>query len=667
MPQAPTTAESRPARPAWRARSTGSEPGRDTDNGQAVVRSASSVAIRQAIGFGLFSGWLELALVLARRAIDPRIPMSALRTNRHFPWMIPASNVLLFSAVGLLVALLAMRRPALGKWLTSRVYLGLTALTLLLEIEGLHQAACLVLAAGVGAAVGPATARWIDRFRRPVWIGALVAGSCLIPLTIVTYRAVTRAESRAIAALPAARPGKPNVLLIVLDNVRASSLSLLGRERPTTPNLERLARSGMVFTQARSTSSWTLPSHASLFTGRWCHELSFDFDRALDAATPTLAEALGREGYATAGFVANTYYGNILYGLGRGFARYEDHYENLAVTPFEIVRSTSLGKAVLHALGYPIRTEEEPSIRKTAEMINRDALNWLDHRPAARPFLLFLNYFDAHAPFIPPDGPDPRFGMAALPLAERAEIIAKDLRLSSGKLRLDAMRDADEIERIRRDAANARTDSYESCIAYLDRQIGLLFDELDRRGLRDDTLIVVTSDHGEHIGERGFYGHGLSLYRPEVHVPLLIFPPHAAKHAGRVVDAPVSIRDVAATVVDVLGVSAPDQTPFPGQSLARYYRTENHVETSPLLMELGHRESLPRSADIPTSLGRTQAIVKDGNVYIRNGEGREELYSLSTDPLEKHNLIAIPDFPPAALAGYRSALERGFSRSPASP
>src|SRR5262249_52484195 len=122
----------------------------------------------------------------------------------------------------------------------------------------------------------------------------------------------------------------------------------------------------------------------------------------------------------------NTYYGHALYGLGRGFDRYEDAYENQAVSPFEVIRSAALGRRILGALGYPIRVAEGgTTLRRTAAMLNRDVLAWLDDRPGDRPFFVFLNYFDAHGPFIPPDGPGPRFGLAARPKEEQDRILGR--------------------------------------------------------------------------------------------------------------------------------------------------------------------------------------------------------------------------------------------------
>ena len=128
-----------------------------------------------------------------------------------------------------------------------------------------------------------------------------------------------RARSRAIATTIGSDSKPRNVILVVLDTVRADRLGLYGYSRNTTPNLDGLARRGVVFDRAFSTAPWTAPSHASLFTGRWPHELSVGWNRPLDGASPTLAEFLRAQGYATAGFVANTTYCSYETGLARGF------------------------------------------------------------------------------------------------------------------------------------------------------------------------------------------------------------------------------------------------------------------------------------------------------------------------------------------------------------
>ena len=139
-------------------------------------------------------------------------------------------------------------------------------------------------------------------------------------------------------------PGDPpNVLLIVMDTVRADRLSLYGYHRPTSPALEALAKGGIRFDEARATAPWTLPSHASMFTGRWPHELDASWRTPLGTKFPTLAEYLGSRGYATAGFVANVEYCSSEFGLDRGFT----HYEDYAFEPMTPLRLCFLGDVAL--------------------------------------------------------------------------------------------------------------------------------------------------------------------------------------------------------------------------------------------------------------------------------------------------------------------------------
>ena len=170
-----------------------------------------------------------------------------------------------------------------------------------------------------------------------------------------------------------------------------------------------------------------------MMTGRWPHELSVGPDLPLDGTFPTLAEALGREGYATAGFVGNTFYCSALYGLGRGFARYEDVYENQNVSLFETVRSSGLGQAHHSGPRLPDRGRHGvTSVRKTAAMLNRDVLGWLAGNPPGSRFSSSSTIMTRTAR-TPSGDPDPRFGMAALPLAEQREIDKRFWDYAAGK------------------------------------------------------------------------------------------------------------------------------------------------------------------------------------------------------------------------------------------
>ena len=377
-------------------------------------------------------------------------------------------------------------------------------------------------------------------------------------------------------------------------------------------------------------------------TGRWPHELSVAPGVPLDATFPTLAEVLGREGYATAGFVGNIYYCNARYGIGRGFARYEDAYENQRVSPFETLWSSGLGKRIIRALGFPVQLDDGVTLRrKSAAMLNRDVLGWLAGRPDGRPFFAFINYYDAHRPHVLPDDPELLFGKATLPAADRVEIDRKFADMVAGK---PVPGDLDPL-RIQDDAMDLCHDSYDSCIAYLDQQVGLLLDEIGRRGLLENTLVIVTSDHGEELGERGLITHGASVYRPEVHVPLLVIPPSRSS-AARVVSQPVSLREVPATVAEWVDLGP--RNPFPGRSLTRFLNVEDEQspETSPVLCELQHNIAFPDSARIPPPFGPASSLVSRDRVYIRRDDGAEELYDLLNDPAESVDIAKAPQSGP---------------------
>ena len=374
--------------------------------------------------FGIIAGLVELALVLAQRGLIDRISLASLRINRHFVWMIPAADALLFGVCGLLFVWVGRNRPARVLGLVCAVTTGLLALSALQsggrttnhrqarDGRGNHR---------LGHALAEGGFSRLRRIFRAT-LPAMVAGLLLVAGLDSAY--VNSAERRAWDRLPPGSPAAPNVLFIVLDDLRADSMSLHGYSRPTTPRLEELAHDGVRFDTARPAASWTLPSHASMFTGQWPHRLSVDWDRGLDDSFPTLAEFLARHGYATAGFVANTYYCNARYGLDRGFARYEDFHENQTISLFEAVRCTSLGKCLLGLMGYSMDfAPAEKNSRKTAATMNQDALHWLAQRPSGRPFFLFLNYYDAHAPFVPPEEASKRFGLCALPRSEQVNML----------------------------------------------------------------------------------------------------------------------------------------------------------------------------------------------------------------------------------------------------
>lgn len=589
------------------------------------------------IWFGLLTGLFEAGLVLVHRSLFDHISLESLRTNRHFVWMIPTADVLLFGIAGLAFAGLGRRYPRWAHKLVCAIAVGWMALGILWTVEWLHSIAGIVVACVVAARAVPGLRAFTPRLLPIIRVSTPVMAGGLIVLICLVSWSVSSAEQSAWESLPPSAGTRPNVLLIVMDNVRAENLSLYGYNRPTTPELDELARTAVRFDSARSAAPWTLPSHASMFTGQWPHQLSVDWARGLDETHVTLAEYLAAKGYTTAGFVGNTYYCNARYGLNRGFARYEDFLENEIVSLFEILRSSSLGKSLLTLMGYSMRfAPADVGSRKTAATINRNALDWLSRCPADRPFFLFLNYYDAHSPFIPPQEATRRFGLSTLSHHDQVEILKRAHGLDRAQ---EASKDAERV-RLQNQATAVMVDGYDTSIAYLDEQIGRVFDKLRERGLLKNTLVIVTSDHGEHFLERGFAGHGMSVYRREIQVPLLIFPPSEVPNR-RVVPEPVSLRDLPATIVEMLGLA--EGSPFPGRSLSRFFRPGLGTAEScldPVLSEVGHQTTIDPTPGVPASLGPVRALTTRKEVYIRNGDGGEELYDRMQDPGETQNRIS---------------------------
>jgi arylsulfatase A-like enzyme len=251
-------------------------------------------------------------------------------------------------------------------------------------------------------------------------------------------------------------------------------------------------------------------------------------------------------------------------------------------------------------------------------------LDWLSwQRNRGRPFFAFLNYNDAHTPYKDPDDPAPGFGIRPSSWHDRL-VLQQWNTLEKTKLPYHDVQMANDL--------------YDDAIAYLDRRLGALLDELQRRGVLEDTVVIVTSDHGEHLGDHMLFFHGCSLYRQLVEVPLVVVCPKRVP-AGRLVAEPVSLRDLPATVLDLLGLANDDA--FPGRSLARLWdeaSDEAAQMREPLLMETDKPATLTNQGREPVAKGPMKALVGGGMHYIRSGDGSEELYSLNGDPEERTNL-----------------------------
>jgi arylsulfatase A-like enzyme len=592
---------------------------------------------------GLIVGFGDLGFLVVNKRLLFR---DFYRLGADFPWIVPSGVVVMVVVPALLIALFARIRGSvrLGVPVLLLSLVGFLDLSARLRLE-LWASLIISIAMAVQSVrlVRARSAGFLRLVRRTVgWLMAILVGTMFVSLGGRVW-----SEYRQQATLPPAAAGAQNVLLVVWDTVRAANTSLHGYGRVTTPNLERLARRGVRFERAFSTSSWTLPSHASIFTGRWPHELGADWKAPVRDGVPTLAEFLAAHGYDTAGFVANLDYCARETGLARGFA----HYEDFPLSVFDtFARYVALGRRidVSSWVSYLDLLVEKHTGRwydlilhgrehaKSADAINGAFLRWLGKRPkTGRPFFAFLNYNDAHSPYEVPDRSIPGFGVRPATSSQRQTL--------QGFTVVDKMTLSTEDVRM-------ATDVYDDCISYLDRRLGSLLDELSQRGVLANTLLIVTSDHGEHLGDHRLFFHGCSLYRQVAQVPLVIVGKKGLP-VDRSVPAPVSLRDLPATVIDLLGLG-PDH-PLGGRSLARYWQPRKQeiarVLTDPLLLEVTKPELLTNGGREPAAKGPMKSLVVAGMHYIRMADGSEELYNVDSDVDEKNNLAADVNMLPVLL------------------
>ncbi|MCU0304183.1 MAG: tetratricopeptide repeat protein [Thermoanaerobaculales bacterium] len=361
------------------------------------------------------------------------------------------------------------------------------------------------------------------------------------------------AAATAVPSPPVATP--PNLLLVTLDTTRADAVGAWGASDASTPVLDRLASLGVRFTTALAPAPLTLPSHATLLTGLDPpeHGIRSNGGERLDRRVPTIAAALADAGWATAAVVGSRVL-DRRFGLDHGFASYDDRM------PAE-------------------RIGEHGYAERDARAVTDAALVWLADQPRGTPFLLWVHYYDPHAPYTPPAG----FG------------------------------------------GSGRRAAYLGEVSFVDAELGRLLRALP--GGLEDTVVVVAGDHGEALGEHGEEGHGVFLYRSTLEVPLLLAG--RGLPAGVVVDRPAGLRSVASTMLRLAGL--------PGHELARRPALPLSVpgwgttDGEPLYAEA----TLPATA---YGWAPLRAVVSEGLKYIE--APRPELYDLAADPAEARDLAA---------------------------
>jgi arylsulfatase A-like enzyme len=575
------------------------------------------------ISVGLCGGYLDLVVMMLKKLFLNS--EGYVRSGRDFPWTVPLGHLVLLVIPGFFVIAVNWLRPNLVPMRQASWLFATLAIWAALARLSLYRSSSLILAAGIGPLIGDVIVAGGRHARRLRYIAPLLLGLLGILAVASSGRQAIR-ERHAIAGLPPSPPRSRNLVLIVWDTVRAYNVGLYGYSRQTTPSLTQLAQSGVTYRLALSPAPWTFPSHSSFFTGQWPFKLNSQWKFKLDTPGPTLAEYLASRGYQTAGFAANTNCCSYESGLARGFT----HFDDYALTPWSLLSRTVPGKWILENITYSDDFYGKKWVglqSRGAVEINDSFLGWLSQRRPDRPFFAFLNYFDAHEPFIPPAGFAGRFGTKPKGRGDY-QFLVDYVGLSK-----------DEMPESR--ILMAR-DCYDDCISFLDQQLGTLYAELGRKGLLESTDVIITSDHGESFGDHNVIGHSYTVDLDETGVPLVILSSGAP--AGALVETPVTLRDLPATVVDLLGLS--EGSPFPGRSLAALWKNSpghGPAITSPALSEQANATAFQTGGRIgPAHPGFQYSLVALGHHYIRDGMGFEQLYNVRRDRYEATNLINSP-------------------------
>lgn len=425
----------------------------------------------------------------------------------------------------------------------------------------------------------------------------------------------TDVEDRRTAAAPA----RPNVILILVDTLRADRTGWHGGGRALTPFLDGLAAQSAVFLRAYAASSWTAPSLASLFTSRYPTQHGQNHQgAALPHHVETLAGVLTNGGYSTMAI------------LGHG-----------GLTP---AQGLTRGFDVSHWVSGPAR----PLPKAQAAQVNADtlaALERLSPDARARPLFLYLHFMEPHLPYEAPDE-----------LVE--QVLREAPNQAMARAAVAAVRDKDTARALfeRMQAATAASAPapeqdtlrlgleilYDAEVA--DRQLEQLFAGLRQRGLLEDALVVLTADHGEEFYEHGTYGHGTALYEETLHVPLLMW--RSTRQQAVRVDVVVSLIDVAPTVLDVVGLPVPPS--FVGRSLAPALAGRPGTDTASAEPAFSEVYPLMASADRQAP---TRAVIRDSHKLIVRADGSELVFDLRADPGERA---------PLADAAERTALRRAL-------
>lgn len=478
--------------------------------------------------------------------------------------------------------------------------------------------------------------QWLWQNRpKTVAIVALLAPIVLLAIPVLNYQAGGGYDMKEIVKKREAPKDAPDVVFLVMDTVRAHNVSAYGYERNTTPIFDAFAKEGTLFENAMSPGTWSLASHASMFTGMLpsAHDAHAETN-FLQEDIPTIAQTLAESGFETRCFTANPHI-TPGFGLTRGFGWSDNAWITGAGG-----RGFTFVYRLVDSLG--LFTAQD----KGGAMVANNVENWMKQRPKdGPPAFIFVNFLEAHFPF------------HQLPVEFRNEYTKEplnDLR-TAGQLAFGAqmgrLLTKEEQDQIRQPIL----DLYDGGIKYTDYLLGKIIDIWKKRGTLDNTIFVVVGDHGEHSGEHDMFGHLTSVYQEDLHVPFMVRYPEKIA-AGRRVSQEVSTLGIFSTVFDLVNLEVPKTVQFgslmPAMSLGK---PGDEPFGRPVMAERFEKKLLSSRFKPGTSNGKGPLLNPRGRYrvyrtgdykltkHFENGKFSTHLFDLVVDPNEMNDLAKNPN------------------------
>jgi arylsulfatase A-like enzyme len=459
---------------------------------------------------------------------------------------------------------------------------------------------------------------WLARHRRALAVATVGVAILANIATATEWGSATPSEADA-----GGTRSRTNVVLILVDTLRADHLGTYGYSRPTSPNIDALSRQSVTFDHAMAQATWTKPSVASLFTSAFVHRHGVIASRdALGPELPTLAEQMRKQGYRTVAFTANPWI-TPEFHFDRGFDRFESE-RAMGVQLTNLYRVLSRGDRLFRRLGMRLSVanlvfwdpgKESPTNSRRDEQLADSAMKWLE-TSAQSPFFLYVHLIGPHDPYDPPPEYARRFRGDAVTGPPLTRPPARVQSIFEEAQPLDPAR-----------LANLKA-QYDGALAFSDTLVGRILATLDRLHLSEHSLVVLTADHGEEFYEHHNWRHGNQLYNEVLHVPLMMRMP------GKLVPAR---RSDAAMVIDIfpsifglldlpLGVQVDGRNLFAGTATGPQAVYSEHFR----------REGGDYASRMVYRNGLKLVETRDAN----HGEERSELFDLRTDPYEHSNLFS---------------------------